>query len=131
MAQGVKTIDKDKFFDAYGKFVNGEISLSKASKLIGISKPTTSKYFGMAYLGLGFPDTLFESKKNKKKNNKKQSMTLKDAKDRFYPAYQYAVARSADNIPLWVCGTLEEAKEKNETSLENGITTHIVALKDV
>lgn len=63
MAKGVKTIDKDKFYDAFTKFCNGQINIGEAAEIISISKPTVVKYFNMALLGQKFPDTLFERKK--------------------------------------------------------------------
>lgn len=62
MAQGVKTIDKDKFFEAFYGFMNEHWSLTKASKVAGISVPTMKKYFNAVLLGEELPDTLFENK---------------------------------------------------------------------
>lgn len=62
MAKGVRTIDKDKFFKALYSFYNGEISLRKAAKYVGISIPTLTKYFNMVLLEEELPDNLFEKK---------------------------------------------------------------------
>lgn len=59
MAQGVKTISKKKFFEAFESFCSGRMTLSKAARHIGISVPTASKYFNMHIRGEPFPDTLF------------------------------------------------------------------------
>jgi hypothetical protein len=59
MAQGVKTISKKKFFEAFESFCSGRMTLSKAARYIGISVPTASKYFNMHIKGEPFPDTLF------------------------------------------------------------------------
>lgn len=59
MAQGVKTISKKKFFEAFESFCSGRMTLSKAARHIGISVPTASKYFNMHIKGEPFPDTLF------------------------------------------------------------------------
>ena len=67
MAQGVKTISKKKFFEAFESFCSGRMTLSAAARHIGISVPTTSKYFNMYIKGESFPDTLFgdEERQNK------------------------------------------------------------------
>lgn len=63
MAQGVKTINKRKFFEAFEAFCSGRMTLSKAARYIGISVPTASKYFNMYIKGEPFPDTLFGDEK--------------------------------------------------------------------
>lgn len=73
MAQGVKTIDKDKFFEALWYFCNGQMSLTKAAKHAGISVPTLTKYFNKVLLGEELPDTLFESKKRGRRSQKNAS----------------------------------------------------------
>lgn len=67
MAQGVKTISKKKFFEAFESFCSGQMTLSAAARHIGISVPTASKYFNMYIKGESFPDTLFgdEERQNK------------------------------------------------------------------
>lgn len=60
MAQGVKTINKRKFFEAFEAFCRGEMTLSKAARHIGISVPTASKYFNMYIKGEQLPDGLFK-----------------------------------------------------------------------
>ena len=59
MAQGVKSIDKKKFYEAYDMFINQYVSLEKCAKHVGISIPTLKKYFEYEILGNEFPDTLF------------------------------------------------------------------------
>jgi hypothetical protein len=59
MAQGVKTISKKKFFEAFDAFCSGRMTLSVAARHIGISVPTASKYFNMYIKSEPFPDTLF------------------------------------------------------------------------
>lgn len=59
MAHGVRPIDKEKFYEAYRAFMNG-CSLTKASKIAGISVPTLKKYFEVELTGGEFPDTLFK-----------------------------------------------------------------------
>lgn len=59
MAQGVKTISKKKFFEAFEAFCSGRMTLSAAARHIGISVPTASKYFNMYIKSEPFPDTLF------------------------------------------------------------------------
>ena len=61
MAKGVKTISKRKFFEAFEAFCSGRMTLSAAARHIGISVPTTSKYFNMHIKGEPFPDTLFKT----------------------------------------------------------------------
>ena len=77
MAQGVKTISKKKFFEAFESFCSGRMTLSKAARHIGISVPTASKYFNMYIKGEPFPDTLFGTEKDQEQlekylNNKKE-----------------------------------------------------------
>lgn len=66
MAQGVKTISKRKFFEAFEAFCSGRMTLSKAARHIGISVPTASKYFNMYIKGEPFPDTLFGDEERQK-----------------------------------------------------------------
>ena len=75
MAQGVKTINEQKFCEAYIKFIHGEFSLNKAAAHIGISTETCKKYFEVALLGGQFPDTLFKDKRilAKERRNKNYS----------------------------------------------------------
>lgn len=40
-------------------------------------------------------------------------LTLDDARNE-YKDYQYAVVNALDNIPVWVCKTLDEAKKTVE-----------------
>lgn len=63
MAQGVKTIDKKKFYEAYERLLNGEYSIGKAAKHIGVCHKTASKYFNMVILGQELPDTLFTDRR--------------------------------------------------------------------
>lgn len=67
MAQGVKTISKKKFFEAFESFCSGRMTLSKAARYIGISVPTASKYFNMYIKGEPFPDTLFGDEESQNK----------------------------------------------------------------
>ena len=59
MAQGVKSIDKKKFYEAYDMFINQRMSLTKCAKHAGISVPTMKKYFEYLMFDIEFPDTLF------------------------------------------------------------------------
>lgn len=59
MAAGVHKIDKDKFFEAYERWFRGEITLTKAAEIAGISRKTLRKYFAYVIEGKEFPDTLF------------------------------------------------------------------------
>ena len=83
MAQGVKTISKKKFFEAFEDFCNGRITLSKAARYIGISVPTASKYFNMHIKGEPFPDTLFgdEERQNELEQFEKFSSNLRKVYD--------------------------------------------------
>lgn len=67
MAKGVRTISLDKFCEALSAFSQGQMTIKQAAKHIGISEPTTIKYFNKFLLGEELPDNLFESKKKKKK----------------------------------------------------------------
>lgn len=62
MTQGVKKIDKQKFYEAYDMFLNCGMSLEKCAKHVGISVPTLKKYFEYEIFGKEFPDTLFEKR---------------------------------------------------------------------
>lgn len=83
MAQGVKTISKRKFFEAFEDFCSGRITLSKAASHIGISVPTASKYFNMHIKGEPFPDTLFgdEDRQNELEQFEKFSSNLRKVYD--------------------------------------------------
>lgn len=70
MAQGVKTISKKKFFEAFEAFCSGRMTLSAAARHIGISVPTASKYFNMYIKGEPFPDTLFKTDKDQEQLEK-------------------------------------------------------------
>lgn len=59
MAAGVHKIDKDKFFESYDRWFRGEITLTKAAEIVGISRKTLRKYFNYVIEGREFPDTLF------------------------------------------------------------------------
>ncbi len=78
MAQGVKTISKRKFFEAFEAFCSGRMTLSKAARYIGISVPTASKYFNMYIKGEPFPDTLFvdEDRQNRLEQSEKYDRRL-------------------------------------------------------
>ena len=84
MAQGVKTISKKKFFEAFESFCSGRMTLSKAARHIGISVPTASKYFNMHIKGEPFPDTLFgdEKRQNELEQFEKFSSDLRKVYDR-------------------------------------------------
>lgn len=83
MAQGVKTISKRKFFEAFEAFCSGRMTLSKAARYIGISVPTASKYFNMHIKGEPFPDTLFgdEKRQNELEQFEKFSSDLRKVYD--------------------------------------------------
>ena len=70
MAQGVKTISKKKFFEAFESFCSGRMTLSKAARHIGISVPTASKYFNMYIKGEPFPDTLIGTDEDQEQQEK-------------------------------------------------------------
>jgi transposase len=72
MAQGVKTIDEQKFCEAYMKFLAGEMSIRKAAKYIGISDATVMKYFNIALSGGQFPDTLFKDRRTLAKERREK-----------------------------------------------------------
>jgi hypothetical protein len=76
MAQGVKTIDEQKFCEAYMMFIHGEISIRKAAKYIGISDATVMKYFNMALLGEPFPDTLFKDRRTLAKERREKAKNV-------------------------------------------------------
>lgn len=57
---GVRKVDKDKFYEAYNGWANGTLSLAKASKVAGMSVPTLTKYFYVLMKGEEFPDNLFD-----------------------------------------------------------------------
>lgn len=78
MAQGVKTISKKKFFEAFEAFCSGRMTLSAAARHIGISVPTASKYFNMHIKGEPFPDTLFgdEDRQNRLEQSEKYDRRL-------------------------------------------------------
>lgn len=59
MAQGVRKIDRDKFIEAFTRWCRCEISMEKAAKIVGVSKPTIKKYFTYLVEGKEFPDNLF------------------------------------------------------------------------
>lgn len=84
MAQGVKTISKKKFFEAFESFCSGRMTLSKAARYIGISVPTASKYFNMHIKGEPFPDTLFgdEERQNQLEQAEKFNSELRRVYDR-------------------------------------------------
>lgn len=44
----------------------------------------------------------------------KSEMTLLEAKERFFPEYQYAVVDFCSNKPLFICKTIEDARKKTE-----------------
>lgn len=83
MAQGVKTISKKKFFEAFEAFCSGRMTLSAAARHIGISVPTASKYFNMHIKGEPFPDTLFgdEERQNELEQFEKFSSNLRKVYD--------------------------------------------------
>nr|DAO46199.1 MAG TPA: HTH-type transcriptional regulator [Bacteriophage sp.] len=60
MAQGVRPIDKEKFYKGLNEVLAGTKSMSKAAKEIGISLPTANKYFNMVVKGEQLPDGLFK-----------------------------------------------------------------------
>lgn len=84
MAQGVKTISKKKFFEAFESFCSGRMTLSAAARHIGISAPTASKYFNMYIKGEPFPDTLFgdEERQNQLEQAEKFNSELRRVYDR-------------------------------------------------
>lgn len=59
LMRGVHTIDKQKFYEAYEKYITGQLNISDSAKLVGVSKPTLRKYFGILLTNGEFPDTLF------------------------------------------------------------------------
>lgn len=67
--------------------------------------------------------------KNKKHRKPMRLITLKEAKEIYYPERRYAVVRAgSDNYPSWLCGSIEEAKEIIENSYQS---LYIVDLGDV
>lgn len=67
MAGGVHTIDKEKFFEAYDRWLSEKLSFKKCAEIAGVSIPTLQKYFAVVITGGEFPDTLFEKKTRRKK----------------------------------------------------------------
>lgn len=68
-------------------------------------------------------------RKKQKRRNPVHLITLKEAKERYYPERRYAVVRAgSDNYPSWLCGNIEEAKEIIENSYQS---LYIVDLGDV
>ena len=60
MAKGVHAVDKDKFIEAYNKWASGEVTITKATEIAGMSYPTFRKYVGILITGGKFPDGLFK-----------------------------------------------------------------------
>ncbi|RHP57439.1 hypothetical protein DWZ16_11120 [Clostridium sp. AF29-8BH] len=65
----IAKLSEKRFCEAYMEFYNGKMSINKASEYLGISRPTTTKYFSMVLLGQPLPKDLFK-KKFKKKSRK-------------------------------------------------------------
>lgn len=63
------------------------------------------------------------------KRRKPARLSLKEAKERYYPEYKYAVVNlEYDNYPLWICKNIEDAKETVKYSCQS---LYIVDLGDV
>lgn len=63
------------------------------------------------------------------KHRKPAHLTLKEAKEKYYPEYKYAVVNlELGNYPLWLCKNVEDAKEKLRYSCKS---LYIVDLGDV
>lgn len=61
MAGGwVKQINKDKFYGSLEMFLRGDLSLNKASKMVGLSVPTLRKYYEIVITGKKLPENLFK-----------------------------------------------------------------------
>ena len=61
MAGGwVKQIDKDTFYGSLEMFLSGDLSLNKASKMVGLSVPTLRKYYEIVITGNKLPENLFK-----------------------------------------------------------------------
>lgn len=58
--KGVHAVDKDKFIEAYNKWASGEVTITKATEIAGMSYPTFHKYVGILITGGKFPDGLFK-----------------------------------------------------------------------
>ncbi len=61
MARGVRPISREKFLEAYNRFLCGA-SLKESSKTVGVSVPTLKKYFEIEFRGGVFPDGLWGEK---------------------------------------------------------------------
>lgn len=62
------------------------------------------------------------------KHRKPAHLTLKEVKERYYPEYRYAVVSvGLDDYPLWLCKSIEEAKERVKYSYQR---LYIVELGD-
>ena len=65
MAGGwVKQIDKDKFYGSLEMFLRGDLSLNKASKMVGLSVSTLRKNYEIVITGNKLPKNLFKGDKN-------------------------------------------------------------------
>ena len=63
------------------------------------------------------------------KHRKPARLSLKEAKERYYPEYKYAVVNlECANYPLWLCKNIEDAKERVKYSCQS---LYIVDLGDV
>lgn len=60
---GVRTIDREKFLEAYNGYLYGGLTQKQAAEIAGVSIPTLMKYFAIEFVGGEFPDTLFETRK--------------------------------------------------------------------
>ena len=61
MAGGwVKQINKNQFYSSLEMFLNGNISLCKASEMVGLSVPTLRKYYEIVITGNKLPENLFK-----------------------------------------------------------------------
>lgn len=54
-----KKVDRQQFYDLLEQFCSGGITLTAATKIIGLSRPTLSKRWNMALLGEKLPEAWF------------------------------------------------------------------------
>ena len=56
----VHTVDKNKFIEAYNKWVSRELTIVEAAEFAGMSYPTFKKYVGILLTDGEFPPNLFK-----------------------------------------------------------------------
>lgn len=59
MAQGVRPMSREKFNEAFYKFMTGEVGLLEAAKIAGRAPETLKKYFDKVLMNEPLPDNMF------------------------------------------------------------------------